>query len=236
MKSMDGTMQPTGMGMCGSAGRGGSLHKLAAVTQIKWLCISRNTMIMIGPLLVIGMVYACKILYGVRSEGTLVPFLTGMLLNIGISMNICADGFIMVGTSIAEEKENHTLRALMTSSITGVQYFFGSILIPFALLMAVNYIVLFISGISLEIVPWIPFFLVSAVASLTSCVLGMIVGICAKNHVGGAPQDFGISVHRGHDRHGGTTGEWGEICDFHAGHGGAVGGACNQRAGVPDTL
>lgn len=183
MKSMDGTMQPTGMGMCGSAGRGGSLHKLAAVTQIKWLCISRNTMIMIGPLLVIGMVYACKILYGVRSEGTLVPFLTGMLLNIGISMNICADGFIMVGTSIAEEKENHTLRALMTSSITGVQYFFGSILIPFALLMAVNYIVLFISGIPMDIVPWIPFFFVSMVVSLTSCVLGMIVGICAKNQM-----------------------------------------------------
>ena len=183
MKSMDGTMQPTEMGMCGGARRGAGLHKLAAVTQIKWLCISRNTMIMMGPLIVIGMVYACKILYGVRSEGTLVPFLTGMLLNIGISMNICAEGFIMVGTSIAEEKENHTLRALMTSSITGVQYFFGSILIPFVMLMAVNYIVLFISGISLEIVPWIPFFLVSAVASLTSCVLGMIVGICAKNQM-----------------------------------------------------
>ena len=183
MKSMDGTMRPAQMGMCGSAGRGGSLHKLAAVTQIKWLCISRNTMIMIGPLIVIGMVYVCKILYGIRSEGTLVPFLTGMLLNIGISMNICAEGFIMVGTSIAEEKENHTLRALMTSSITGVQYFFGSILIPFVMLMAVNYIVLFISGIPMDIVPWIPFFFVSMVVSLTSCVLGMIVGICAKNQM-----------------------------------------------------
>ena len=76
----------------------------------------------------------------------------------------------MVGTSIAEEKENHTLRALMTSSITGVQYFIGSILIPFVMLMAVNYIVLFISGISLDIVPWVPFFLVS-------------MGICAKNQM-----------------------------------------------------
>ncbi len=57
-----------------------------------------------------------------------------------------------------------------------------------------------------------------------------------REPVGGASQNFGIPVHRGHDRHGGTTGEWGEICDFHAGHGGAVGGACNQRAGVPDTL
>jgi ABC-2 type transport system permease protein len=82
-----------------------------------------------------------------------------------------------------ELKENHTLRALMTSSITGVQYFIGSILIPFVMLMAVNYIVLFISGISLDIVPWVPFFLVSMVVSLTSCVLGMIVGICAKNQM-----------------------------------------------------
>ena len=183
MKSMNESLQPIGMSRYGSAERGAGLRKLAAVTQIKWLSISRNAMIMIGPVLVIGMVYACKILYGINSESDFVPFLTGTLLNIGITMNICAEGFIMVGTSIAEEKENHTLRALMTSSITGVQYFIGSILIPFVMLMAVNYIVLLISGISLDIVPWVPFFLVSMVVSLTSCVLGMIVGICARNQM-----------------------------------------------------
>ena len=183
MNSLNGNVQTMEMGGCPGAQRAGNLHKLAAVARIKWLCISRNAMIMIGPVLVIGMVYVCKILYGINSGGTLVPFLRGVLLNIGITMNICAEGFIMVGTSIAEEKESHTLRVLMTSSITGMQYFIGSILFPFVMLMAVNYIVLFISGISLEIVPWIPFFLVSAVASLTSCVLGMIVGICAKNQM-----------------------------------------------------
>ena len=175
--------QPVGRSGHKNAPMGSNLHKLAAVAQIKWLCISRNTMIMLGPVIVIAMVYGCKILYGINSEGTIVPFLTGFLLNLGITMNICSEGFIMVGTSIAEEKENHTLRVLMTSSVTGMQYFIGSILIPFVMLMAVNYIVLFISGISLEVVPWLSFFLVSMVASLTSCVLGMIVGICARNQM-----------------------------------------------------
>ncbi len=89
----------------------------------------------------------------------------------------------MVGTTIAEEKEKHTLRVLMTSSVTGVQYFIGTIIFPFLMLMAVNYIVLLIIGIPFEMIPALPFFLVSVTASLTSCVLGMIVGICAKDQM-----------------------------------------------------
>lgn len=160
-----------------------NMHKLAAVAQIKWLCISRNSMMMMGPFMVIAMVEVCKVLYGIKSGGELAPVLTGFLLNLGITMNICGDGFVMVGTTIAEEKEKHTLRVLMTSSITGMQYFIGSILFPFIMLMAVNYIVLFISGIPFKSVPMLTFFVVSVVVSLTSCVLGMIVGICAKNQM-----------------------------------------------------
>ena len=88
MNSLNGNVQTMEMGGCPSAQRAGNLHKLAAVARIKWLCISRNTMIMIGPVLVIGMVYVCKILYGINSGGTLVPFLRWVLLNIGITMNL----------------------------------------------------------------------------------------------------------------------------------------------------
>ena len=45
-----------------------------------------------------------KILYGINTKGELSPGLVSMLLTIGISTNICSDGFIMVGTLIAEEK------------------------------------------------------------------------------------------------------------------------------------
>ena len=98
-------------------------------------------------------------------------------------MNICMDGFLMVGTAIAEEKEKHTLRVLITSSITGVQYFIGSILFPFALTVWVNFVVLAVSGVSIGQASIVAFLLLSSSASLISCVIGMVVGICAKNQM-----------------------------------------------------
>ena len=160
-----------------------NINKLTAVAQIKWICISRNTAIMIGPLLTVAMVWIFKILYSINSGGDLSPILVSLILSLGISLNLCMDGFLMVGTAIAEEKEKHTLRVLMTSSVTGMQYFIGSILFPFVLMNIINIAVLVISGISMSQVSVVAFLLVSAVASLISCVMGMIVGLCAKNQM-----------------------------------------------------
>ena len=160
-----------------------NINKLTAVAQIKWICISRNTAIMIGPLLTVAMVWMMKVLYRVNSGGDLSPILVSWILSLGISLNLCMDGFLMVGTAIAEEKEKHTLRVLMTSSVTGMQYFIGSILFPFVLMNIINIVVLVISGISMSQVSVVAFLLVSAVASLISCVMGMIAGLCAKNQM-----------------------------------------------------
>ena len=161
----------------------GNINKLTAVARIKWICISRNTAIMVGPVITVAMVLAYKVIYGMNTDGELSPILAGMLLSLGISMNICMDGFLMVGTAIAEEKEKHTLRVLMTSSITGVQYFIGSMLFPFALTVGVNFVVLAVSGVSIGQASIVAFLLLSAAASLISCVIGMVVGICAKNQM-----------------------------------------------------
>ena len=160
-----------------------NINKLTAVAQIKWICISRNTAIMIGPLLTVAMVWIFKVLYSINSGGDLSPILVSLILSLGISLNLCMDGFLMVGTAIAEEKEKHTLRVLMTSSVTGMQYFIGSILFPFVLMNIINIVVLVISGISMNQVSVVAFLLVSAAASLISCVMGMIVGLCAKNQM-----------------------------------------------------
>ena len=129
------------------------------------------------------MVWMFKTLYSINSGGDLSPILVSLILSLGISLNLCMDGFLMVGTAIAEEKEKHTLRVLMTSSVTGMQYFIGSILFPFVLMNIINIVVLVISGISMSQVSVVAFLLVSAVASLISCVMGMIVGLCAKNQM-----------------------------------------------------
>lgn len=169
--------------MCRDNKSHGFRNKLTAVAQIKWICISRNTAIMIGPLLTVAMVWIFKVLYSINSGGDLSPILVSLILSLGISLNLCMDGFLMVGTAIAEEKEKHTLRVLMTSSVTGMQYFIGSILFPFVLMNIINIVVLVISGISMNQVSVVAFLLVSAAASLISCVMGMIVGLCAKNQM-----------------------------------------------------
>ena len=154
-----------------------NIRKFAAVAQIKWLCISKNTTLMSGIVITILMVFG----YGLNSGGHLSPVMLSLLLNLGISMNICIDGFLMVGTEVAEEKEKHTLRVLMTSSVTGIQYFLGSIIYPFIITIVLNFAILFISGIPMEQVSLPLFLVVNIIASLTSCIIGMIVGICAKN-------------------------------------------------------
>ena len=162
----------------------GNMNKLAAVAQIKWLCMSQNTAVVIGPFMVIGMVWGFKILYSnFGPNGELIPIMMAMLLNLGVTMNICINGFLMVGTAIAEEKEKHTLRVLMTSSITGMQYFIGSILYPFVFTVVINFAILWVSGIDMSQVSVPVFFLVSVIASLISCVIGMIVGICASTQM-----------------------------------------------------
>ncbi len=158
-------------------------NKLTAVLQLKWLCISTNKAIMIGPFLTIGMVILFRLIYGSNTNGTLPPVLTALLLNLGLSMNLCSDGFSMVGTSIAEEKEKHTLRALMTSSVTGVQYFIGSIFFPFLFTVAVNFAIIFVCDAPVELLLTPAFLLISMVAALISCIIGMIIGICAKDQM-----------------------------------------------------
>lgn len=160
-----------------------NINKLTAVVRIKWLIISRNAAIVMSPVMVMGMVWGFKILYGHNTGGELSPVLVSMILSLGITMNICSNGFVVVGTAVAEEKEKHTLRVLMTSSVTGIQYFIGSIIFPFLLLMITNFLVLWVSGVSFSRISVPAFFIISVIASLTSCVIGMIVGIYAKNQM-----------------------------------------------------
>lgn len=169
-------------------------NKLMAVAKVKWLCISQNMTIMLGPIMVVAVTWGLKLLYSSKAGGELAPELMGFVLSLGISMNLCSDGFVMVGTSIAEEKEKHTLRALMTSSITGMQYFIGSILFPFFMLMAVQLVIPLICGIPLGLPSMPLYFFISAIASLISCVIGMIVGICAKNQVGASLISYPLMI------------------------------------------
>lgn len=162
-----------------------NIQKFLAVTDIKCQTIFKNMAIMIGPILTLGIVIGMRYLYqlNLTEDETLPAVLVAMILNMGLVFNVSMNGFLMVGTAIAEEKEKHTLRVLMTSSVTGMQYFFGTICIPFIIIMALNVAILPLAGCTLIPENIAVYVLLTAISGLTSCIIGMLVGIFAKNQM-----------------------------------------------------
>ncbi len=162
-----------------------NVHKFLAVTDIKFQTLFQNMTVMLGPVMTLGLVAGMRYLYGTNlaGGGELPAALMAIILNMGLSFNVSMNGFLMVGTAIAEEKEKHTLRVLMTSSVTGIQYFWGTICIPFLMIMLINVLILPLSGCTVlpENLP--VYFIITALSGFTSCIIGMIVGIFAKNQM-----------------------------------------------------
>lgn len=66
------------------------------------------------------------------------------LLNMGMIMNITMAGLVISGTSIAEEKEKHTMRTLRLSNVSGAEFCLAKILSGFTLTVAGGVIIFFI--------------------------------------------------------------------------------------------
>ena len=162
-----------------------NIRKLIAVINLKIRVLMNNTSALSAPLMSILMTGLMRIFYTSLSDGdpTKMDFLLGMALNLGLSFNIGMGAIMMTSLPLAEEKEKYTLRALMTSSVNGLEFFLGSLIPPFVISVVTNFIVIFVSGVNIANIDFGMFTLVTVIASLTSCMLGLLIGIFAKNQV-----------------------------------------------------
>ena len=157
-------------------------NKLAAVTEMKLKALfSKNFIIM--PVFAIGLTFVMKLVYGTVLEGEAGIFGKAYALAYGALMNICMTGIYCVSAALAEEKEKHTLRVLMTSSVNGTEFFLG-ILIPVILMVeAVNALLVPLAGVTMDAAGWAIYLGISLLAAIAGAVIGMIFGIFAKNQV-----------------------------------------------------
>lgn len=160
-------------------------NKLGAVLEMKWRTLfSKNFIVM--PLFSVGITFIMKLLYqtlAAKGGETMSNTLLAMALSLGATMNISMTGILCTGMSLAEEKEKHTLRALMTSSVNGLEFFLGSILPVVAMMVVVNILVTLVAGVRLTVSGWGLWLGVSLLCAIASGVLGMILGICAKDQM-----------------------------------------------------
>ncbi len=159
-------------------------NKLAAIMKLKTRALfSKNFIIM--PIFAVGLTFVLKFLYGFIANGNeeILTFMYSMALGLGATMNVSMTGMVCTSMALAEEKEKHTLRALMTSSVNGLEFFLGSIIPVLVMIVAVNAILVLITAVSMSPAGWALWLGISLLCSVASAVLGMILGICAKNQV-----------------------------------------------------
>lgn len=161
------------------------MKKTKAVINLKIKMLSKNTSALMGPLMAIFMTVLMRVLYSsmVAENPEQMDMLMGMTLNMGLSFNIGMGAVMMSALPLAEEKEKHTLRTLMTSSVNGKQFFIGSITPPFVITVIVNYLLIFISGVNTANINFVTYSIVTAVGALTSCMIGLLIGLLSKSQV-----------------------------------------------------
>lgn len=162
-----------------------SARKLRAVAKLKFKMVLNNSSALMGPIMAIGMVVIMKFFYGSMSKGNpeQLSYMYGMALNLGLVMNISLGGIMLTCLPLAEEKEKNTLRSLMTSSVNGLEYFFGSLITPMIIMVVTNVIAVLISGVDRSQLNWGTYLLLTTIASLLSCILGMLLAIFSKSQM-----------------------------------------------------
>ncbi|HJB88728.1 MAG TPA: ABC transporter permease [Candidatus Blautia excrementigallinarum] len=158
------------------------LNKIIAIADVKTRAFcGKNCIIM--PIFSVLFTLMFRFLYQyVMGDGKLTPQLGAYVLSMGLVVNI---GAALYCTSflLAEEKEKKTLRVLMTSSVNALEFFIGSILPVFLATVLINYVLIPTSGYEIPGNALPIFSAVTILASLTSCILGMLLGIFAKDQV-----------------------------------------------------
>lgn len=157
-------------------------NKLMAIMEMKWKALfSKNFIIM--PVFTIGFTFVMKLVYSSLLDESLGDGAKAMALGYGFLMNVSMTGIYCVCGALAEEKEKHTLRVLMTSSVNGLEFFIGSLVPVIVMMLLVNGILVVVTEVTMEPGQWGAYFLISLLAALAGAVIGMVFGIFSKNQV-----------------------------------------------------
>lgn len=100
--------------------------------------------------------------------------LDDFLLTLGMVINSSMCALIIPATSIAEEKEKFTLRTLILSNVSAMEFFLAKILVTTVIVMLGNVLIFFISGADLE----------GLAAYILCCFLGNICAVMLSSVIG----------------------------------------------------
>ncbi len=103
----------------------------------------------------------------------------GTLLATCMSMNVSATTVMIMGVIISEEKEKNTLRALMMSGLSSIEFMLGKTFLTFIISMIINVVLFFV--LKAPLVFLLPYLIVSLILTVIMLLVGVLIGLLAKN-------------------------------------------------------
>lgn len=102
-------------------------------------------------------------------------------LVLGAIMNCSMCGLMVASTSIAEEKEKFTLRTLMLSNVTGLEFLLSKLTVGFLMTVAGNVVVFFLAGAKLGLLP--AYLTASALGAVSMNLVSAVVGLLSRDQM-----------------------------------------------------
>lgn len=108
--------------------------------------------------------------------GTIIPIDT--VLSIGLLMNMCLFPVSTMATVISEEKEKNTLRVLMLSGISGLEFLFSKAVVAFCTTEAINIVIYLLAGTHIHVGL---FLFLTVLLTIDMLIIGALIGIMSKS-------------------------------------------------------
>lgn len=96
-------------------------------------------------------------------------------------LNLSAITLTGLAMMVAEEKEKNTLRVLMLSDVSALEYIFSKIISVLVLMELITIVIFFITATQLSYLPM--FLLVTTVTSISMLLFGSVVGLLSKDQM-----------------------------------------------------
>lgn len=137
---------------------------------------NKNMLIMI--LLPIGFAVLYQTIFGDVKEAGM-P--SNFVLTLCELLNLSAIPLTGLAMMVAEEKEKNTLRVLMLSDVSALEYIFSKIISVLVLMELITIVIFFITATQLSYLPM--FLLVTTVTSISMLLFGSVVGLLSKDQM-----------------------------------------------------
>jgi ABC-2 type transport system permease protein len=103
------------------------------------------------------------------------------LLSMGLSINLLIVSTFAISMLIAEEKEKNTMRTLMLSSVTPIEFLIGKVIVILLFSIVTNIAIYFIAGIGMQYLAH--YVLWSVIVTIIMMQIGGIIGLIAPNQM-----------------------------------------------------